>query len=55
MKKIVELAKTVYFVCLKGTSEERFLFKVNVKIINASLMFLLKVPTQKARFSLYKN
>ena len=29
------------------------MFNVNVKIINASLKFLLKVPTQKAKF--YKN
>ena len=30
-----------------------FLFNFNVKIINASLKFLIKVPTQKAQF--YKN
>ena len=40
-------------ICLKCISEERFLFNVNVKIINASLKILIKRPTQKAKF--YKN
>ena len=31
----------------------RILFNINVKIINASLKFLIKMPTQKAKF--YKN
>ena len=44
---IVELAEN----CLKGISEELFLFNGNVKMINASLTFLIKVPTQKARFN----
>ena len=39
----------------KNAAEERFLFNVNVKIINATLTLLLKVPTQKVRFSLHKN
>ena len=34
--------------CFKCISEGRFLF--NVKIINASLKFLIKMPTQKAKF-----
>ena len=40
-------------ICLKCISEERSLFNVTVKIINASLKFLIKVPTQKAK--VYKN
>ena len=39
--------------CLKCISEERFLFNVNDKIINASLKFLIKVLTQITKF--YKN
>ena len=32
--------------CSKGISKEGFLFNDNVKIINVSLKFLIKVPTQ---------
>ena len=36
-------------------SGESFLFNGNVKIINCSLNFPIKVPTQKAKVILYKN
>ena len=37
-------------ICLKCIPEEGFLFNVNIRIINASVKFLIKVPTQKAKF-----
>ena len=58
MKKIIELAKNPLIICLKGISEESFLFNGNVKIINASLKFLIKVPTKKSKIlqkSLHKS
>ena len=36
-------------------SEEGFLFNGKIKVINASLLFLIKVPTRKAKLKLYKN
>ena len=42
-------------ICLNGILQEGFLFDGNVKIINASLKFLIKVATQKTKFNLYKN
>ena len=42
-------------ICLKGISEERFSFHSNVKIINVSLKFFIKVPVIKAKLNLYQN
>ena len=42
-------------ICLNGILQEGFLLDGNVKIINASLKFLIKVATQKTKFNLYKN
>ena len=42
-------------VYLRGISNEGFLFNGSVNVTNVSLKFLIKVPTQKAKFSLYKN
>ena len=39
-----------HLICLKCISEERFLFNGNVKIINVTLKFVIKMPTQKAKF-----
>ena len=44
------ISQNLLIICLKPISEERFLFNGNVIIINASLKFLIKVPTQKALF-----
>ena len=38
--------------CLRGVSEESFLFNGNIKIIYTTLKFLIKVRTQKAEFLL---
>ena len=40
---------------LKGISVKCSSFNGNVKINNASLKFILKLSTQKGKFSLYKN
>ena len=42
-------------ICLKGISEEGFSISDNLKIINANLKFLTKVPTQIVKINLYKN
>ena len=42
-------------ICLKGISEEGFLFNGNVKIIDANLEFLIKVTRQKAKTNRYIN
>ena len=39
---------------LKRISEEGLLFNYNVQITNASLKFLIKLPAQKTKISLYK-
>ena len=40
---------------LKDILKKVFSFNGYEKIINASLKYLTKVPTQKAKFNLYKN
>ena len=40
---------------LKGISKEGCLVNENVKIINANLKFLIKVPTHKVKINFYKN
>ena len=40
---------------LKGISEEGLLFNGNVKVINASLKFLIQVTIKKRKLNLYKN
>ena len=42
-------------ICFNGILQEGFLFDGNVKIINASLKFLITVATQKTKFNRYKN
>ena len=51
--KIKKSINYLLIICLKCILEGRFLLNVNVKIINASLKFLIKVPIQKAKS--YKN
>ena len=41
--------------CFKGIPSAGFSFNASVKIINASLKVLIKVPAQKVKFDLYKN
>ena len=42
-------------ICFKDISEEGFLCNSNIKIINASLKALKKVPKQKVKLNPYKN
>ena len=42
-------------ICLKGISEDCFSVNSNVKIINVSLKFFIKVPVIKAKLNLYQN
>ena len=48
------ISQNLLIICLKCISEERVLFNGNANIINVSLKFLIKVPTQKAK-SLQKS
>ena len=54
MKKNRLISQNLLIICLKCIPEERVLFNVNAKIINVSVKFLIKVPTQKAK-SLQKS
>ena len=54
IKQISEFTKTVWFV-LKTFQRKVFHFGGNVKIINPTLRFLMKVLTQKIKINLYKN
>ena len=49
-KKKRWISQNLLIICLKDISEKRFLFNGSVKVVNTSLRFLIKMPTQKQNF-----